>query len=200
MDPNRKQSKLVLVGTLVVLISVLHLTTQISRHHYHVFYRELYFVPVILAAFWFGLRGALITSTSISAVYLPIVLLHWQGFSAEDLDKVMELMLYNVVAVILGALRDREKAREKEKLEAIVAMAGSVAHELNTPLFVLIGNAQLLQGEFETGSEHHQDAQAIIDSARKMKDTIEKIAHIDRIRFTDYVGSARIIDTEPTSS
>jgi two-component system sensor histidine kinase HydH len=104
-----QSKKIILVVILVLGISFLHYFTQQARHHYHIFYRELYFLPLILAGFWFGLRGALIISFGITGLYLPYTLMHWQGFSPEDFDKIMEIMLFNIIAAILGTLRDREK-------------------------------------------------------------------------------------------
>ncbi len=200
MKPDNRTLKIVAIALLIVVISVLHLGTRSTMHHFHVVYRELYFLPLILAAFWFGFRGGITASLAITAIYLPYTIIHWQSFSPDDLDKVLEIALYNIVAVILGTLRDRERTRQREKLEAVLAIAGSVAHELNTPLFTLLGNAQLLQSEFEPGSANFEDAQEIIDSAKKMREIIEKISRIDRIRFTDYVGDTRIADIDPASS
>lgn len=199
MPPKEKSKQIFLLVLLVAGISFLHYFTQQSRHHYHIFYRELYFLPLILAGFWFGLRGALATSIATTAIYLPLTLIRWEGFSPEDFDKILEIGLFNIVAAVSGALRDREKAREKEKLEGIMAMAGSVAHEMNTPLFSALGTAQLLQEELESETENYDDLQTIIGSLKEMNRLIKKIARIDRIEIKDYVGSTRIMDIEKAS-
>jgi K+-sensing histidine kinase KdpD len=36
-------------------ITFLHYSTQMDRNLQHAFYRELYFLPIVLAGFWFGL-------------------------------------------------------------------------------------------------------------------------------------------------
>ena len=200
MKPQRRPLKMIVIALSVIVISVLHVKTQADMHHFHIAYRELYFLPLILAAFWFGLRGGIVTAIAITAIYLPYTIVHWHGFSPDDFDKVLEIALYNIVAVMLGILRDRERTRQREKLEAVLAIAGSVAHELNTPLFTLLGNAQLLQSEFDAGTPNYEDAQEIINSARKMQEIIEKISHIDRVRFTDYVGGVQIADIDAASS
>jgi K+-sensing histidine kinase KdpD len=113
MKPIHRQLKIAAIAALVVLISILHYTTQRSLHHYRVLFRELYFVPIILAGFLFGLRGAAITSLSVTALYTPFVMASWSGFSPEDFNTVIELILFNAIGVMLGMLRDREREKQR---------------------------------------------------------------------------------------
>ena len=124
--------------------------TEWKVHHYHVFYQGLYFLPVMLAGFWFALRGGLATSLGITILLLPFTITHWKGFSADDFNSVMELVLYNVVAVILGKLRDQERIvqkrlREAERLAAMGKAVSGLAHELKTPLIAIGGLSRLVR-------------------------------------------------------
>jgi signal transduction histidine kinase len=100
------------------------------------------------------------------------------------------------VAVLVGTLRDREMARMREKIEGVKAMAGTVAHELNTPLQVVIGNSQLLQEEFDSSTETHVELQKIINNLHEMAQIIKKLPLIDRVELKDYVGNTKILDIE----
>lgn len=193
---NKSNIKILFIVILVGAIGSLHYSTQHSQIYHHIVYRELYFLPLILGGFWFGLRGGLITSFSIVASYMPFVILRWDSFSPDDLDKSIEIILFIVVAVLVGTLRDREKTRMREKIEGVKAMAGTVAHELNTPLQVVLGNSQLLQEEFDSSTETHVELQGIINNLRKMDQIIKKISFIDRVELKDYVGNTKILDTE----
>lgn len=196
---NKSNIKILFIVILVGAIAPLHYSTQYSQIYHHIVYRELYFLPLILGGFWFGLRGGLITSFSIVASYMPFVILRWDSFSPDDLDKSIEIILFIVVAVLVGTLRDREKARMMEKIESVKAMAGTVAHELNTPLQVVLGNSQLLQEEFDSSTETHVELQGIINNLRKMDQIIKKISFIDRVELKDYVGNTKILDIEKTN-
>ena len=190
------------IGILTILVgitTVLHYSTQHSQMYLHLIYREFYFLPIILAGFWYGLRGGLITSLSITALYLPFTMLSWNSFSPDDLAKVIEIVLFNVIAILLGMLRDREKIRTREKLEGVMAMAGAVAHELNTPLQVALGNSQLLQENFAPETETHEDLQRVIDNIRTMDKIIKKISLIDRLELQNYSGETKIVDIERAS-
>ena len=54
--------RIILVATLVAGITFSHYFTEWKVHYYHIFYQGLYFLPVMLAGFWFGVRGALCVS------------------------------------------------------------------------------------------------------------------------------------------
>lgn len=194
MKSSKQLIKIAMIAGLALSITALHFGTAQKFERMHIFYRELYFLPLILSAFWFGLRGALVVSLAITAVYLPYTLYHWNAFSPDDLDKLLEIGLFNIVAGGLGFLRDRERSRQAEKRKAIAAMAGAVAHEMNSPLFAALGTAQLLQEDFEPGSSARADIDQIIKALKKLKDLIKKIGGLEDVVLKSYVGSAQIVD------
>jgi len=196
MKSGKLRIKIATITGLALGITGLHLGTAQEFERIHIFYRELYFLPLILSAFWFGLRGALAVSLAITAVYLPYTLYHWNAFSPDDLDKILEIGLFNIVAGVSGFLRDREKSRQTEKRRAIAAMAGAVAHEMNTPLFAALGTAQLLQEDFEPGSQARADMDQVIEGLQTLKGLIKKIARIEDVVLKAYVGGAQIADID----
>lgn len=191
---RRDQRRIFLIISLVAIISLFHFTMRQSLSYYHIVLRELYFLPILLAAFWFGMKGGFITSGSISVFYVPLVVMHWQNFSPEDLDKLLETILFNVVALVLGSLSDQEKKREQEKRKTILAMAGTIAHELNSPLQVVLGNSQLLQDDFEPESEVHNELEIIIKNTRMIRTVVNKISFLDQFDMKNYAGEAHILD------
>ncbi|MBW2321706.1 MAG: sensor histidine kinase, partial [Deltaproteobacteria bacterium] len=66
MESKNQRIKAVIIVFLVLVITGLHIFTFQEKELSHVFYRELYFLPLILSAFWFGLRGAFITSICVT--------------------------------------------------------------------------------------------------------------------------------------
>lgn len=186
--------KICLIGFLVSLTTFLHFSTQQNLHYYHIIFRELYFLPILLGAFWYGVRGGLMIAVGISVLYLPVVIMHWHGFSPEDLAKSLEIILFNVVALVMGVLSDRAKKREREKQEAILAMAGTIAHELNSPIQVVLGNSELLQDDFKPESETYQELQIIINNTKTIRQIVKKISFLDRFALKGYAGDTKIVD------
>ena len=196
---KEQKNKLLIIGALVVCISGLHLFFSHDFEKSHVVARELYFLPIILSAFWFGLRGAIITALVITTFYLTYSILHWRGFSAKDLDRVLEIGLFNIVAIVVGLLQDRQKARAREKLESIKALAATVAHEMNSPLFVIMGTLELLQDDFDKNSEPHREIQTVMRNLNHLKGLIKKISRLEEVVTKDYDGFSKIVDIEKSS-
>jgi len=191
--------KLLVIAILVVGISGLHLFVSHDFEKGHIIARELYFLPIILSAVWFGLRGGILTSLAITLFYLPYSAIHWSGFTSGDLDRLLEIALFNIVAIAVGILQDRQRARTREKLESIRAMAATVAHEMNTPLFVATGTLELLQDDFDKDSEPYIEINSVMKSLREMKDMIKKISHIEDVVTKDYDGTSMIVDIDKSS-
>jgi len=173
-----RNTKITLLVILVVGISLLHYLTNQSQYHYHIFFGELYFLPIVLAGLWFGLRGALATSLGITVCYTPFVYWHWQGFSSDDFDRVLSVTLYNSIAAFIGVLKDREIIAHKRllKAESLAAMGKSlaaVAHDMKTPLVVIGGFARLLQKKFNNDDPDREKADTIIRATERL----EKMMH-----------------------
>lgn len=192
--------RVLIIAVMVLGISGMHMLLPHDFAKTHVVARELYFLPVILSAFWFGLRGALITSLSITAFYFTYSLLHWQGFTPDDLDRLLEIFFFNAVAIITGFLQDRQRAHAREKLESIKALAATVGHEINSPLFVAMGNVELLQDDFEEDSETYEELEGIRVSLKEIKVLVKKISQIEEVVTRDYDGTSKIVDLGKSST
>jgi signal transduction histidine kinase len=103
---------------LVFIISILHYRTDTEFALLHDLYRRLYYIPIGLAAVWFGLRGGLSASLLVTALYVPHVLLDWHHMSREIADQFMEIALYFVVSGFIGHFADRERRFRKRWQDA----------------------------------------------------------------------------------
>ncbi len=197
MPQKYNKTRIILVAILVLVISFLHYFTEIQHIYRHIFYRELYFLPLILSGFWFGLRGGLVTSLSITILFLPVTVMKWQGFSPDDFDKILEILLFNIVALGLGFISDREKAEEKARIEAeriAREQAESVSrlksdflsimsHELRTPLISIIGyNDLLLDGVAGSLNQEQIDALKRVDNdSKRLLELINSILDLSQL-------------------
>ncbi len=196
----RDKYKILVVMVLIIGISGLHLAVSHDFEKGHILARELYFVPIILSAFWFGLRGAVIAAAGITTFYFTYSMLHWQGFTPHEMDVILEIVLFNVVAVTTGFLQDRQKLHAREKLESVKALAGTVAHEMNSPLFVAMGNLELLQDDFTQDSEQYLEIDGVMGNLKELKLLIKKISQIEDVVTRDYDGTSRIVDLDKSSA
>jgi two-component system, NtrC family, sensor histidine kinase HydH len=103
-----------LLAASIVSISLLHYLTPLHLHYLHDIFQRLYYLPIILAAVWFGLRGGLLCSTMVSIAYAPHILFQWGGQLTMEMEKYLEIVLYNIVGGMTGLLSQRERERTAE--------------------------------------------------------------------------------------
>lgn len=98
----------------IVGISLLHYSTPLTLPMLHDIFQRLYYLPIILAALWFGFRGGLLCSIIVSIAYAPHILFQWGGHLTMEMEKYLEILLYNIVGGMTGLLSQRERERTEE--------------------------------------------------------------------------------------
>lgn len=101
-----------------------------------------------------------------------------------------------VIEVIRDITASRQLEAEKMercKLEGVIELAGTVAHEINTPLFAALGTAQLMEEDFED-REQLAGMQTIVRNLQAIKTLTGKMTSMTGFSQREYVGSTRIID------
>jgi hypothetical protein len=107
------RKKIIILAALVGTIALLHYVTPTEPHHYHVIHivlRKLYFLPPVVAAAWFGLRGAIYTTAAVSLLFTLHATLDWPGNYMEQANQMGELAGFWVVGLVPGWLFDRRRA------------------------------------------------------------------------------------------
>jgi signal transduction histidine kinase len=135
----------------VTVLSVGHYAAPTYDPFWHDLFRRLYYLPIILAAFRYGLNGGLVTSILVSLLFLPHVLMTRAMLPRQASEAVFEIPLYLVVGVVTGILSDRqrkanESLRRAERLKTLGEMAAGMAHEVKNPLAAIRSSAQILAG------------------------------------------------------
>lgn len=190
MTSYSKISRIAIIAVLVAGISLLHYITQLGRAYEHSFYRELYFLPIILAGFWFGLRGGLPTSLTITILYLPFIFGQQEGFSPSTFDNTMEILLFNVVAVTLGFFRDREldhqyRLREAESLAAMGKALSSVAHDMKTPLIAIGGYTNSVMKKITESDPNRQHLNVVMRQTQRLEAMVKKMLDFSKSMHLD---------------
>jgi signal transduction histidine kinase len=141
---QKKILKISLISLLVICVTILHYRTDHLQISSHILFRELYFPPIILAGFWFGMKGALPSSLTVTFLYLTYVFSHPVGIAGHNFGNSMQVILFNVIGLLIGWLRDRERIQQRKILETenLAAMGRAVsciAHDMKTPLMAIGG-------------------------------------------------------------
>lgn len=141
--------KIALIALLIGVITLVHYMTGSEKGVSHVIFRELYFLPIILGGFWFGIRGGISSALLISVLYGPLVFMGPDKLSPHDFGNTLEIFLFNLVGGLLGWLKDRDvenqiRLLEAETLAAMGRATAMIAHDLKTPLVTISGLSRRL--------------------------------------------------------
>lgn len=112
--PKIKVIRLLIIAISILGISLLHYLTPLHLPMLHDIFQRLYYLPIIFSGLWFGLRGGLISSLAVSIMYAPHILFQWGAHPSLELEKYLEILLYNVVGGLTGLLSQREETRREE--------------------------------------------------------------------------------------
>ncbi len=85
---------------------------------------------------------------------------------------------------------------EAERHEALTALAGAAAHELNQPLATITIYTDLLLRGLDQGDPRYQKLRAIAQEADRIAEIVKKISRITRYETKPYMGGQRIVDLE----
>ena len=186
------------IGLVIILITVLHFLTPVDQIVWHEIYQRLYYIPIIAAALLYGLRGGLAASIFTTIVYFPHIFLHWQhGHFDYSINQYAEIVIFNLVGGVMGALGDRLKlARERaelnaeerqkaydelqktfeqllqaEKLSSLGELSAGIVHEVRNPLAAIKGAVEILEDELAENSPRREFA----DLAKKEIERLNKL-------------------------
>lgn len=173
-----------LIGLLagVVTISLLHYLTHASHEHWHVVYQRLYYIPILVGAVMYGVRGGLAVAVLTSVTYLPHILLQWQHDPLYRSNQLAEIVLFLIFGAVAGFLidrvnRERERNRQTaeqlakaneelrttfqrmrllDRLSALGAISAGIAHEIRNPLGGVSGAVEILDSMTTPDDERHE--------------------------------------------
>jgi signal transduction histidine kinase len=175
---------------MVVVITVFLYVTQREPenkffYHLDVIFQELFFIPIVLTALWFGLKWGLLVSFVVSMLLIPYMALHWENGSAADLDRALSLLVYVLAAAVLGKVIEREKREQRrlheaESLAAIGQSMAAVAHDLKAPLVSIGGFSQLVYTHLNENSNHRDKLRIVIDETRRMEAMVSDMLAFSR--------------------
>lgn len=158
----------------IVVISSLHTLTAPTRHIWHELYQRLYYVPVIIGAYWYGPWGGLLTAVLTSLACLA----SWSDTLPYAASQYAELVVFNVIGLTVGflaasqrrvtarfreaaasleaayrELRDsQESLRRADRLSALGEIAAGLAHEIRNPLASVNGALEIITSRVQAGT------------------------------------------------
>jgi len=120
--------------------------------------------------------------------------------SFRNVHRDKELIGATVVVNDITEKRLLEKERGlRERLTGVIEMAGAAAHELNQPLTVISGHAQLLLQQCSNNESLERRARIIYDQVERLGRITRQFSGIATYKTKSYGEDLKIIDIERSS-
>ena len=113
---------------------------------------------------------------------------------------------YSGCLIILDDVTERKQAesalqettRNSERLQGALELAGAVCHDLNQPLMVITGYAELVLMDCPDDAPYHDKLKKIVEHVAKVGAITKKLMHVTRYETKTYLDQ-QIIDIEKAS-
>ena len=142
----------------------------------------------------------------------PIILLTGRGDREVDMaamkagaadylnkDEIRAPVLERSIRYAIERKRSEEERLQREKLQVILEMAGAVCHEMNQPIQVISGHAELMLMDITEDHPLYEKIKTIDEQTTKMGEITRRLTEITRYETEDYIGDTRIINIEKAS-
>jgi signal transduction histidine kinase len=163
----------------------------------HNVYQRLYYLPILAASYWYGVKGGLAVSIICAAFYLPHIMHDWAGHPEYRQAQYAELIMFQVVALVVAVLSESgnkqrqrlerasvelsrayrklqdgvEQLRRADRLSVLGQLSAGLAHEIKNPLASMKGSVDILASEIPP--EH--DKREFVDILEKELDRLNEV-------------------------
>lgn len=158
-----------LIGV-VAAISSLHYITGPSQVVLHELYNYLCYVPIILAAYWYGAWGGIAIAALTSAAFVPHIRATWAANAPYTASLYAQVVVFHLLGLTVGWLagsqrrltaryrnaaasleranlelrESHEHLRRADRLSALGEIAAGLAHEIQNPLAGIKGALEIV--------------------------------------------------------
>ena len=183
-QPEHKTTKIGILSGIIALTLGIHYGWLIEPifghvHWLHAIHGRFCYIPIVIGAVWFGMRGSFLVAAIISILVMPYVT--GSDLDAHSLaDEFAEIVFYFAIALLSGALIDRElRARRKaqdarlqversQKLSLVGQIAAGLAHEIKNPLASIKGAVEILGDESTSAADKEEFREIVFKEIRRV--------------------------------
>jgi len=195
------------IGGSILLVTALHIRTPLDQIVLHQTYQRLYYIPIIIGALLFGLRGGLAAALFATIAYTPHIWLHWQHANYDyALNQYAEMILFHVVGCVTGVLGDmtrraRRRAEQTaeelqkayaelrqtfeqllraDRIASVGELSAAVVHEVRNPLASIRGAIEILEDEIAPDSPRREFAGIIKQEVDRLDTLVSEFLRFAR--------------------
>lgn len=193
--------KIISLAALIALTVAIHYGFVLEpifgdSHWIHAIHSRFCYIPIVVAASLFGIRGGLITATIITISVLPF--LFSDKLSEHNLSgEIVEIIFYYALAVLIGTIIERvliqrERHREAQlqlertyRLSLMGQMAATMAHEIKNPLASIKGSVEILCNPETNNSDKKEFESIVVKEIKRVDNTIKDYLNFARPKPID---------------
>jgi signal transduction histidine kinase len=191
---------------LILVVSIFHYETSTEYRYLHEIYQRAYYIPILLAAYWYGpLRGVLAAFFA-SALYIGHIQSDWTQLPVYSFNQYAEIFLYHALALIIGFLakKDRqhrlslektseelseayqklqntfEQLKKADRLAALGQLSAGMAHEIRNPLGSIKGSIEILEKEIPPEHTKYEFVAIIKEEVTRLNSLVESFLKFAR--------------------
>jgi signal transduction histidine kinase len=200
LAPKQDRNKIITLAAITALTVAIHYGYVFQPlfghvHWIHALHGRFCYIPIVIAASWFGIRGGIYSATAISILVLPFVF----GSNSATLDttaELVEIIFYFFIGSLIGWLVDREfLARQKQqeaelqveraqRLSLVGQIAAGVAHEIKNPLASIKGAADILVDDSTPETARKEFSEILQSEVRRIDSTVSEFLGFARPKET----------------
>jgi len=172
-------------------ISYLRYTTGSSSTILHELSLRLYYVPILVGAYWYGPVGGVLIAVISSVIYVR----HFQTVaSAFDASRYAEVLVFYLIALVVGMLANaqrrvtlsfqeaaatlalanrelresHEQIRRIDRLKTLGEVAAGLAHEIRHPLASILGALEIIEARARADSPETEFSRLAMAQVRRL--------------------------------
>jgi len=191
---------------LILVVSVFHYKTSTEYRYLHEIYQRAYYIPILLAAYWYGPLRGILAAVFASVLYAGHIHNDWTQFPVYSFNQYAEIFLFHALALIIGFLsqKDRkhrqklektsqelseaykklqntfEQLKKADRLAALGRLSSGIAHEIRNPLGSIKGSFEILEGEIPADSKKYEFVKIIREEILRLNVIVESFLKFAR--------------------
>lgn len=126
-----------------------------------------------------------------------------RGLKAGVVDYISkEVLTPERVDILKYRLRNFFTVQENERLRGVLATIVAASHEINNPMMVVLGSAEMLRlkGAGDNDEEVAESLDRIIEASKQIKKVMERTATLTRFEIKTYLNGIEMLDLGDASS
>ena len=179
----------------IVAISIVHYETTGSEAVWHGLLLRLYYIPILLGAYWYGAFGGVLAALASTLGYTPHLREQPAAFEA---GRYAEIVVFHLIGVTVGLLataqrrvaeryqiaattleRANQELRESyaqlqraDRLKTLGEVAAGLAHEIRHPLASIRGALEIIDARSQPDSPEHEFSRLAMEEVQRLDNLV----------------------------